>query len=127
MKLIKSASVMPLHAQITVADVGSDAVPDWVSGIEPAVSSNSMVLIATPPDTDGPISCRIWSGSTAPLWESIVFDGCLTLSSGSIEMGSIVGAELFSVTIGVGDHRVMIRAYPAEAVKVIDAFVFVDD
>lgn len=124
MELRAKASIAPLLGQISVGDADSVDIPEWTTGTESSVRSAHVVLVATPPDTDGAISCRIWTGATAPLWESVVFDDELSFPSGRMQVGSIVGAESITATVGTGSHRVMVRAYPVEGIKVVDAFVF---
>jgi hypothetical protein len=125
MNLLQRASIVPSSAQLSVGDAGSTEIPEWQTGEETCVASESVVLVATAADTAGAVSCRIWSGQSAPLWESVVFDGELNISSGAVEAGSIIGNQLIRADVGEGRFRIVIRAYPVEQVEVVDAFIFV--
>ena len=89
--------VSPLYGQVSVHDVTTTDLPQWETGEESAISSETAVLIATRGDADGDVTMRVVVDEPAD--GLLVFDGDLTLNEPAIELGSMVGATLERVTL----------------------------
>jgi len=107
-------SVLPLGGQVAVQDVGTTDLPQWGTGEERAVATSRAILVATRPDIDGDVTIRIVRGLAVERGDP-VFDGELTLTGTTLEVGNAVAGSLRSADVGrSGPIRVRIFAEPAE-------------
>jgi hypothetical protein len=123
--LLASATVSPYYAQVDFADPNATDSPQWPTGTELAVGSEHAIAVATQSDFTGDVVIEVWSGAVEARERelTLVFEGTLTLSEARAVIGSYVGADLHSVELPPGRHRV--RAFTSSAGKLPDRVYFV--
>jgi hypothetical protein len=98
-ELLGERDVQPLYAQVIAQDAGTADIPSWDTGEEHLVASEHAVLIATRPDHAGPVHIQIFRGHAGDNPGTQIFDGELTVTSGSIEVGSTLGNQVLKIPV----------------------------
>lgn len=118
--VLLETSVLPLHGQIAVQDVGATDLPEWQTGEERVASTSRSILIATQPDRDGDVTIKVVAGEARAEAGDRVFDGQLVLTGTEIEVGNALAGSLHRVDVGQkGPVRLRIFVDPPDRPAVI--------
>jgi hypothetical protein len=96
-------SVRPYYAQIEFSDPSAPDYPQWATGEELAVATETSVAVATRPDVDGEVEIEVWMGPAQPL-PALLWEGEIDLAGDAAVVGNTVGNDLHLVEVGRG-HR----------------------
>lgn len=93
--------VLPLYGQIEIGDRDTVDVPQWVTGEESTVRNETMVCVATQPDSEGEVRITV-SRNVVNLyavdWHE-VFSGELSLPSGILMVGNSIAAQVEEIEL----------------------------
>lgn len=104
-------SVTPLNAQIMLFAADGAEFPEWETGEEPAVATDSAIMVATREDLDGDVTVRVETDPTASPEGEKVFERRLSLQTTTVRFGSFLANELAEVELpeaGEYDARVYV-------------------
>ncbi|GAB3151376.1 hypothetical protein GCM10027058_17410 [Microbacterium neimengense] len=92
-------TVTPLNAQVVLFAAEDAEFPEWVTGEESAVATDSAIMVATRGDVDGEVTVRVrTTGEVAPPGEK-VFEHTLFLPMPSARFGSFLSGELAEIRL----------------------------
>jgi hypothetical protein len=80
--LLKSLTLWPLWAQVSIRDFGTLDYPEGNPEEEGVVASSGHIYVPTRSDSDGQVNIEISAGATMPENSRLVYEGILTLESG---------------------------------------------
>lgn len=105
-------TVTPLNAQVVVFASEGAEFPEWVTGEESAVATDSAILVATREDLDGNVTVRVLIDEFAPEGEK-VFESTLSLPTPtptpSVRFGSFLSGELAEIELpGAGEYTAQV-------------------
>ena len=122
MTMLLTADVVPLYAQIVAFDEHDpDGLPEAESGDEQVVAGFSGLTVATRSDwvaseaTVFPVRVEVWEGSgpTDAGDLHVAWRGEITVGSGGLTVGSLVGADLHRVATRPGRRAIVVLTAPA--------------
>ncbi|MDR6199618.1 hypothetical protein QE374_001527 [Microbacterium sp. SORGH_AS428] len=91
-------SVTPLNAQVVLFASEGAEFPEWVTGEEPAVATDSAIMVATREDLAGDVTVRVLVDEVAPQGEK-VFEHVLSVPTRSVRFGSFLSGELAEIPL----------------------------
>jgi len=105
-------TVTPLNAQVVLSASEGAEFPEWVTGEESAVATDSAILVATREDLDGNVTVRVLIDEFAPEGEK-VFESTLSLPTPtptpSVRFGSFLSGELAEIELpGAGEYTAQV-------------------
>lgn len=103
-------TVTPLNAQVVLFASEGVEFPEWVTGEEPAVATDSAILVATREDLDRNVTVRVLIDEFAPEGEK-VFESTLSLPTPtpSVRFGSFLSGELAEIELpGAGEYTAQV-------------------
>jgi hypothetical protein len=105
---VSEITVTPLNAQVVLFAAAAAEFPEWVTGDEPAVATDSAIMVATHEDLDGDVTVRVLLDEVAPQGEK-VFERTLSLPTPSVRFGSFLSGELAEVLLpSAGEYSAQI-------------------
>lgn len=118
-RLLSELATAPLYGQVSLHDVGTTDLPDWVTGEEQVVTSEHAVVVATRSDVDGDVTIRVFEGDE-DIDGTLVYDGEVSVTTPALEVGSIVAAKLQKTKLSrIGFVRLRVFVDLAEAPSVV--------
>lgn len=118
-RLLAEVITAPLYGQVSVHDVGTVDLPDWVTGEERVVTSEHAVVVATRSDAEGDVTIRVFEGDD-DAEGALVFDGEVSVTSPALEIGSIIAAKLEGIRLNrIGFVRLRVFVDPADLPSVV--------
>ena len=100
-------SVRPHYAQIELSDPSAPDYPQWGTGEELAVATETSIAVATRPDLDGEVEIEVWRGTAQPL-AALLWEGQISLGGDQAVVGTTVGNDLHPVEVGSGRHQLQV-------------------
>ena len=100
---------VPEYGFVTVESPGLDEPFEWITGDEPAVFTELAIGVATRFPRDGNVAITVIEGLDPEGLGVLVFDGPLTLTSTTLQVGSPMAGMVFAVDLGrTGTLRVRV-------------------
>ena len=87
-----------MNAQVVLFASEGAEFPEWVTGDEPAVATDSAIMVATREDLAGEVTVRVLVDEVAPQGEK-VFERTLSLPTPSARFGSFLSGELAEIQL----------------------------
>ncbi len=101
-------TVTPLNAQVVLFAAEGAEFPEWVTGDEPAVATDSAIMVATRADLAGDVTVRVLIDGVVAQGEK-VFEHTLSLPTPSVRFGSFLSGELAEIPLpDAGAHTAQI-------------------
>ncbi|UIN30381.1 hypothetical protein [Microbacterium binotii] len=91
-------TVTPLNAQVVLFASEGAEFPEWVTGDEPAVATDSAIMVATREDLAGDVTVRVLIDEVASHGER-VFEHTLSLPTPVVRFGSFLSGELAEIRL----------------------------
>jgi hypothetical protein len=128
-RLLFSADILPLYAQVEIGDAESKEYPQWATGRELTTANSETVAVATRRDIDGKVKVEVWLGPPAFGHSDIreaIFAGEIVVRSGKLRVGSSIANDVHVITVPVGHHKLRIFRTPSRSAPAEQIFFVLD-